>query len=156
PHDHQPRHRRRGGRRRGGGREPDLEGPPRRRPHVAAVRDVPGDPGGVRGLPPARAPRAASLLTKGRAMTPPAFSRPLHATVERAAWITIHRPEKRNALDRITVQEIAAAAERAIADPDVGVLIVTGAGEKAFVAGADIAEMAAMDAREAQAFSKLL
>ena len=89
-------------------------------------------------------------------MTSPTFSHLLVEIVDRAAWITINRPDKRNALNRATVLEIAKAAEAAIADPGVAVLIVTGAGEKAFVAGADIAEMAGLDARQAQEFSKVL
>jgi enoyl-CoA hydratase len=72
------------------------------------------------------------------------------------AWITVHRPEKLNALDRATVAEIAAAADRAVADPEVAVLVVTGGGDKAFVAGADIAEMAGLDARAAESFSHAL
>jgi enoyl-CoA hydratase len=72
---------------------------------------------------------------------------------DRIAWITVNRPEKLNALNRATTREIASAARAAIEDEGVGVLVVTGAGEKAFVAGADIAEMAALSAREAQAFS---
>jgi len=72
------------------------------------------------------------------------------------AWITVDRPAKLNALDRTTVGALAAAAGRAIEDPAVGVLVVTGAGDKAFVAGADIAEMASLDPREAQAFSRFL
>lgn len=74
----------------------------------------------------------------------------------RVAWITVDRPEKRNALDRATVEAIARAVTRATADEAVGVLVVTGGGEKAFVAGADIAEMAALGPREAQEFSRFL
>ncbi|HEX6852336.1 MAG TPA: enoyl-CoA hydratase-related protein [Candidatus Polarisedimenticolaceae bacterium] len=70
-----------------------------------------------------------------------------------AAWITIHRPEKLNALDRATVDEIPVAIDRALHDPDAGAIVVTGAGERAFVAGADIAEMAGLDARDGQEFS---
>jgi len=72
------------------------------------------------------------------------------------AWITVNRPEKLNALNREVVTGIARAAEAALADPAVRVLAVTGAGEKAFVAGADIAEMAAMGPAEAQEFSRFL
>ncbi len=75
---------------------------------------------------------------------------------DRVAWITIHRPEKLNALNRQTVVEIGAAARSAAADAEVGAIVVTGSGEKAFVAGADIAEMASMRPREAQEFSHLL
>jgi len=75
---------------------------------------------------------------------------------DRAAWIVVHRPEKLNALNRATVREIGAAASRAVADPAVRVLVVRGAGEKAFVAGADIQEMSALSAADAQAFSRSL
>ncbi len=75
---------------------------------------------------------------------------------DRVAWITVNRPKKLNALNRATVQEITVAATRAIDDPDVAVLVLTGAGEKAFVAGADIGEMAAMDARQGQDFGRFL
>jgi len=81
------------------------------------------------------------------------YSNLLYEVTDRVAWITVNRPDKLNALNRATVVEIAAAAGRAALDPEVGVIVVTGAGEKAFVAGADIAEMAALDAREAQRFS---
>lgn len=80
----------------------------------------------------------------------------LYVVTDRVAWITINRPDKLNALDRATVVEIAAASGRAVADPEVGVIVVTGAGEKSFVAGADIAEMAALDALGAQRFSQVL
>lgn len=72
------------------------------------------------------------------------------------AWITIDRPEKLNALDRETVLSLVEAVRAAIDDGDVGVLVVTGAGDKAFVAGADIASMARMDARGGQAFGRFL
>jgi enoyl-CoA hydratase len=58
------------------------------------------------------------------------------------AIVTINRPKKMNALNRKTVQELDAAFEVLEKDPEVGGVIVTGAGEKAFVAGADIAEVA--------------
>jgi len=79
-----------------------------------------------------------------------------YRTGDRIAWIVVNRPEKLNALNRATTREIAAAARQAVADEEVGVIIVTGAGEKAFVAGADIAEMSALNARDAQAFSREL
>jgi enoyl-CoA hydratase len=69
------------------------------------------------------------------------------------AWLTVNRPEKLNALNRAVVRAIADTARAALAREDVSVLVVTGAGEKAFVAGADIAEMAALDARGAQSFA---
>jgi enoyl-CoA hydratase len=60
----------------------------------------------------------------------------------RVAIITINRPEKRNALNIQTREEGAAALDELREDPSVGVVVITGAGDKAFVAGADIAEFA--------------
>jgi enoyl-CoA hydratase len=54
--------------------------------------------------------------------------------------ITINRPDKLNALNRQTIQEIGLAVQGGINDPSVQVIILTGSGSKAFVAGADIAE----------------
>jgi enoyl-CoA hydratase len=69
------------------------------------------------------------------------------------AVVTVARPEKLNALNRETMDELAGAfAELAAAD-DVGGVIVTGAGEKAFIAGADIAEIASQTAEGARAFA---
>src|SRR5687767_14844042 len=61
---------------------------------------------------------------------------------ERVAIITINRPEKRNALNIKTREEGAALLEELRNDDTVGVVIFTGAGDKAFIAGADIAEFA--------------
>src|SRR5215210_7673990 len=60
----------------------------------------------------------------------------------RVAVITINRPEKRNALNIQTREEGAAALEELREDQSVGVVVFTGAGDKAFIAGADIAEFA--------------
>ena len=54
--------------------------------------------------------------------------------------LTLNRPEKLNALSTALLGELSAALDAAEADPDVRVLILTGAGDKAFAAGADIAE----------------
>ena len=56
--------------------------------------------------------------------------------------ITINRPEKLNALNKETIEELGRAFSQAEQDKDVGVIIITGSGEKAFVAGADISEFA--------------
>jgi enoyl-CoA hydratase len=60
----------------------------------------------------------------------------------RVAIITINRPEKRNALNIQTRAEGAAVLDELREDESVGVVIFTGAGDKAFIAGADIAEFA--------------
>jgi enoyl-CoA hydratase len=54
--------------------------------------------------------------------------------------LTLNRPEKLNALSTALLGELSAALDAAEADPAVRVVILTGAGEKAFAAGADIAE----------------
>src|SRR6266567_225206 len=59
---------------------------------------------------------------------------------ERVAIIAINRPEKRNALNIQTRAEGAAVLDELRADDSVRVLVITGAGDKAFIAGADIAE----------------
>jgi enoyl-CoA hydratase len=70
------------------------------------------------------------------------------------ALITVNRPKRLNALNAQTVVELHAAAEQAAADPAVRVVILTGAGDKAFVAGADIAEMCALSALQALQFAE--
>jgi enoyl-CoA hydratase len=84
---------------------------------------------------------------------PQAESSVLYAVTDRIAWITVNRPQALNALNRDTVNEIGEVAARATSDPDVGVIVLTGSGEKAFVAGADITEMAGLDALGAQNFA---
>ncbi len=61
---------------------------------------------------------------------------------DRVAIITINRPEKRNALNIQTREEGAALLDQLRTDESVGVVVFTGAGDKAFIAGADIAEFA--------------
>ena len=57
------------------------------------------------------------------------------------ALITINRPEKRNALDPQTWREVGIVVEELEADDGVGVIIFTGAGDKCFAAGSDIAQI---------------
>ena len=61
---------------------------------------------------------------------------------EGVTFVTINRPDKLNALNDRTVEEIDAAFAAIAADPETRGVVLTGAGEKAFVAGADIAELA--------------
>ncbi len=63
--------------------------------------------------------------------------------------LTVNRPAKLNALNAATVGELHAAAAQALADPAVRAVLLTGSGEKAFVAGADIAELAALTSAQA-------
>lgn len=64
------------------------------------------------------------------------------------ATIFINRPEKLNALNKATIQELHETLELVDNNPDVRVIIITGSGEKAFVAGADISEFAHFSAEE--------
>lgn len=67
--------------------------------------------------------------------------------------ITIERPDKLNALNRETLMELTVAFGQARDDDEVRVVVLAGAGDKAFVAGADISELATLDAAAAQRFS---
>lgn len=60
-------------------------------------------------------------------------------------WITINRPSQLNALNKETIEELNSALNAANNDAGTGVVILTGSGEKAFVAGADIKEFAHFD-----------
>jgi enoyl-CoA hydratase len=60
----------------------------------------------------------------------------------RVATITINRPDKLNALNEPTRAAIVSALARLENDPEIRVVVLTGAGEKAFIAGADIQELA--------------
>ena len=56
--------------------------------------------------------------------------------------VTINRPEKLNALNQTVMEELKSCIESIQADPEARAVIITGAGEKAFVAGADVSELA--------------
>ena len=76
-------------------------------------------------------------------------------TRDRIARVTINRPKVLNALNEQTVRELNAAFAALRHDHSVGVVILTGSGEKAFVAGADINELAVLNPREGEAASRL-
>lgn len=69
------------------------------------------------------------------------------------ALLTINRPDKLNALNVQVIKELGQALHDAGADPAAQVIILTGSGEKAFVAGADIGEMADLSSLQAREFS---
>jgi enoyl-CoA hydratase len=73
---------------------------------------------------------------------------------EGIALLTINRPEKLNALNQKVISELGEAFRTVWEDAAIKAVIVTGAGEKAFVAGADIGELAALDAVEAERLSR--
>jgi enoyl-CoA hydratase len=74
---------------------------------------------------------------------------------DRIARVTVNRPKVLNALNEATVRELRTVFASIKDDPNVGVVILTGSGEKAFVAGADINELAVMTPLQGEASSKL-
>jgi enoyl-CoA hydratase len=60
-------------------------------------------------------------------------------------WIIINRPDKMNALNAETIRELYSAFLSVHDDPEIKCVILTGSGDKAFVAGADISELAGLD-----------
>ncbi len=69
------------------------------------------------------------------------------------ATVTFNRPKALNALNEALLSELASALETIGGDETIRVLVLTGAGEKAFVAGADIRELATFDALQGKRFS---
>ena len=67
--------------------------------------------------------------------------------------LTVHRPDKLNALNAATLDALHQAFDTAASDPGVRAIVLTGSGPKAFVAGADIAEMNALSPVEGRDFS---
>lgn len=66
----------------------------------------------------------------------------------RIAIVTINRPSKLNALNKVTINELHEALQGLADDNEIRVIILTGSGEKAFVAGADISEFANFDSSQ--------
>ena len=69
------------------------------------------------------------------------------------ATITFNRPKAMNALNAALIEEFSRALDEIAADEDIRVLILTGAGDKAFVAGADITELATYNSLQAKSFA---
>jgi len=68
--------------------------------------------------------------------------------------ITINRPDKLNALTKKTVEEIGIAVRNAESDATVKAIIITGSGQKSFVAGADIAEFIGLSVEQGKALAR--
>jgi enoyl-CoA hydratase len=81
------------------------------------------------------------------------FENLLYQTNSGIATITVNRPAVRNALNSATTSELQAAFEQAHSDDAVRVIILTGSGDKAFVAGADINELATLSPVEGRDYS---
>lgn len=70
------------------------------------------------------------------------------------AWVTINRPEVLNAMNESVLTELVSTIQSCIDDTSVGVIILRGAGDKAFVAGADIKNMQSMEPEDALEFGR--
>jgi enoyl-CoA hydratase len=82
----------------------------------------------------------------------------LRADEGRVALLTINRPDKLNALNQAVRDEMLVHLEAIGKDDAIGVIVITGAGEKSFIAGADISEFegrSPFDQREAMAFPRV-
>ena len=80
-----------------------------------------------------------------------------HLLVEKQdsiAWVSIHRPKKLNALNAALLEELHQLFISLKEEKDIRVIVLTGSGEKAFVAGADIAEFAQFDAQQGKMLSR--
>src|SRR5262249_56058076 len=100
----------------------------------------------------ARKAGAASIRTKVSGMAYQNIRLELEGQI---ATLTVDRPQQRNALNPAPLQELEAALRSLAANSQVRVLIVTGAGDKGFVGGADISERAEFTPHQAGEFSGL-
>lgn len=76
----------------------------------------------------------------------------LYQLDEGMAWVTLNRPEVRNAISRALLEDLKSVLEEVEATPDARVVVITGAGDKAFCAGADLKERAGMTPEEVRLF----
>ncbi|MCW2241364.1 enoyl-CoA hydratase/isomerase family protein [Azospirillum canadense] len=81
-------------------------------------------------------------------MSGPAYETIAVDTHASARWITLSRPRVHNAMNSLCIRECRQAVEEAGADPAVRSIVFTGAGDRAFTAGADISEMVAYGPNE--------
>ena len=88
-------------------------------------------------------------------MDTPRFANLRLAREHAVATVVLDRPKQLNALDAATLRELARAVRELRRDETVRAVVITGAGEKAFSAGADIRAMAAMSPAEGHAYSRL-
>ena len=83
-------------------------------------------------------------------LSAPSFDTVLYEKKNATAYVTLNRPEVMNALNRKAIAELSAAFEDAQADSQIRGVIITGAGNRAFIAGADITELATATPVEAE------
>ena len=83
------------------------------------------------------------------------FNTILVSIKDRLAQITINRPKKLNALNEETISELSLAFEKLEEDQRIKVIVLTGSGEKAFVAGADISEFSNFSEQEGSLLARI-
>jgi len=76
-----------------------------------------------------------------------------YAVENKIATITVNRPKVLNALNSTTIKDISTAVDAALGDSDVAAVILTGSGEKSFIAGADIVELSKLEAMSGREFA---
>ncbi len=81
------------------------------------------------------------------------YSTILYAVQDGIARITVNRPDKLNALDDLVISELGQAIDAVAGDAAVRAVLLTGAGPKAFVAGADISQLSSQDPQQGKARS---
>ena len=82
------------------------------------------------------------------------FENIVYETKDSFGYITLNRPKAMNALNWQTIQELKTAFDAAKNDPSIAGIILTGSGDKAFIAGADIAELSQITGEQAGKFSE--
>src|SRR5262249_49906857 len=80
----------------------------------------------------------------------------VHCDARRVATVTIENASRLNTLNTAVMTELVAAAERLAGDNTLRVVVLRGAGQRAFIGGADIDEMAGLDPSSARAFITLV
>ena len=93
---------------------------------------------------------ATAVVVEKSTTAPPRLENALYEKKGAIAYITLNRPKVLNALNTPTWKDLRTAFEKARADAEVQGVILTGAGDKAFIAGADISELAQTTAVEAE------
>jgi len=83
------------------------------------------------------------------------FNTILVSIKDRRAYVTINRPKKLNALNKETISELSFAFEKLEEDQNIRVIILTGSGQKSFVAGADISEFVHFSEEEGGRLAKI-
>src|SRR6516225_10804525 len=97
---------------------------------------------------------ATAVVVEKSTTAPPRLENALYEKKGAIAYVTLNRPKVLNALNTPTWKDLRTAFEAARDDAEVRGVILTGAGDKAFIAGADISELAHLAAFEAEQSSR--